>query len=36
MIDTPYGKPLKSGTAFRDTRRQTALDPTIKPIFLEN
>ncbi len=34
--DTPYGQPLRSGTVARDTRRQAALDPAIKLIFLEN
>ena len=36
MNDTPYEAQLKSGIALRDTRRQTSLDPSIKPIFLEN
>ena len=34
--DTPYGKRLKGGTTPRDTRRQAALGPAIKLIFLEN
>ena len=36
MDDTPYEEPLRSGTALRDTRRQSSLAPAIKPIFLEN